>query len=122
MDSDHPSLPLDVASIIARYRYEFTSELVLQEGIENVLRDAGVNFTREFSFNKTDRIDFFCHNGIGIECKIKGSSPAFTQQLTRYARDERVKKLILVASCRADVPAVMLGVPITIIRIARGSL
>jgi hypothetical protein len=113
---------VDIATLIARHKYQYTDELTLQDGIEAVLQQAGVEFDREFSFNKTDRIDFFCADGTGIECKIKGASTAFTQQLTRYARDQRVEHLILVASCRADVPAFMYGVPVTVIRISRNSL
>jgi hypothetical protein len=81
------------------YRYVFSSELDLQNGIEKVLAEIGVSFLREHRLSPTDRPDFYLPaEGIVIEVKIKGATSNVIRQLNRYAEHGFVKSIVLVTS------------------------
>lgn len=87
-----------VAALLARYRFDTSSESLLQEGIAQVL-EMRVPFEREVRLAAGDRIDFMV-GAVGVECKIDGSTSSVLRQLSRYAEHERVAELLLVTSRR----------------------
>lgn len=86
-----------IADLLSIQRFNFGSELELQDGIESVLRSAGLEYEREVKIGPGSRIDFLVGD-VGIEVKIGGSLQAATRQLHRYAQCDRIGSLILVSS------------------------
>lgn len=87
----------EVYNLISQHRFRFGTERELQDGIESVLTEAGIVFTREYRLGK-DPIDFMVDGGIGIECKIDGGPSAVIGQLVRYSQSPDVTSLLLVTS------------------------
>lgn len=97
--------PLDYASAIADLihvtKFGFNGEAQLQLGLEMMFGMAGLSMTREAVLTPGERIDFWGivrTARIGIEVKIKGSTPAVLGQLERYAMSGKVDALVLVTS------------------------
>jgi hypothetical protein len=86
-----------IADLLRIQRFNFGSELELQDGIESVLRRAGLDYVREFKIGLGSRVDFLVGD-VGIEVKIGGSLQAATRQLHRYAGSDKIGSLILVSS------------------------
>lgn len=86
-----------LAQLIYRTVYRFSGERALQDGIEILLKNRGIEYLREFSLSPRDRIDFMVGK-IGIEIKVDSSASQVQRQLWRYAEDDRVSSLILVTT------------------------
>lgn len=84
-----------IVETLPRYRYRFSNEIALHEGIAEVLQSAGVEFTRELVAGPRDRFDFFIAPGVVIEAKIKGSMSSAAQQVDRYAARDDVHAIVL---------------------------
>jgi len=87
----------ELSDLLSIQRFNFCSELELQDGIESVIRNAGLEYEREFKIGPGSRIDFLVGD-VGVEVKIGGSLQAATRQLHRYAQSEAIGSLILVSS------------------------
>ena len=87
----------DLHALLSRFAFRFASEADLQDGIETVLRDAGIAYERERILTKRDRIDFMV-GGVGVEVKIAGGQAEVLRQLARYAGRVEVASLLLVTS------------------------
>jgi hypothetical protein len=121
--------PASLASLLAGFKYRFTTEEELQRGIEQVLRDQWIGFKREYRLNKTDRPDFLVMPdrhvpgertpGIAVEVKIGGSAAEVTRQVHRYLQHEEVAGVMLVTSrFRHQLPAEINGKPVAVFHIA----
>lgn len=86
-----------IAALAAR-SFRFDNERDLQDGIESVLKEAGITFERERALGDAGVIDFLVAGGIGIEVKVQGSHPEVARQLLRYADREEITEIILVTS------------------------
>lgn len=86
-----------LSALLGDYRLPMGSELRLQNEIELILQQNGVQYLREHRFDPVDRIDFLVGD-VGIECKIGGSRANVLSQLTRYAEQDAVSGLILVST------------------------
>lgn len=116
--------------LLSGYRFRYTDEIELQDGIAEVLTRAGIQFEREvvlprrdqLDFLRRDRIDFLVTPGIGIEVKIRGSRVDVMRQLARYAEHERIESLILVTdrSQFAMMPLALGGKLITVVNLLGG--
>ncbi|TAM87644.1 hypothetical protein EPN42_11050 [bacterium] len=84
-----------VYAALQSHRYAFNGEAQLQDGIEQVLVDAGFVVQREAHLSKADRPDFVVAPGVGIEVKVAGSPSAVTRQLFRYAQHPEIHALVL---------------------------
>lgn len=86
-----------VVQALGSYRFNFTKESELQDGIEAVLERESVKAKREVRLSPRDRIDFLAGT-VGIEVKTAGSSANLLRQLARYAEHEAVRSLVVVTN------------------------
>lgn len=106
-----------VASMLRTRRFNLTNEQVCQAEIAEFLRASEVEFEREVWLSATDRIDFLCENGVGIEVKLRGSRFAWLRQLKRYEASTRIQELILVASRHMPTDEIGLAKPLSIVHL-----
>lgn len=85
-------------TLLSSYRFRFSSERDLQNGIDEVLQKSGFSYRREFSLDISDRPDFLVHGGIAIEVKIKGSVSELIRQISRYATHNDVRSILVVGT------------------------
>lgn len=108
----------EVAGLLSTHAYLYCDEDELQQGIAQVLGDAGVAFDREWRAAAAGRIDFRV-GGVGVEVKVDGSLPAVLRQLHRYACcSEFPDGLVLVTSRRrhaGGAPAEIGGKPFRVV-------
>lgn len=90
--------PRAVAALIGAHRYRYADELELHDGIDQVLRAAGVVPDREVRLTARERIEFLLPGGLGIEVKVAGSPGAVRRQLGRYAACPSIDVLLLVTT------------------------
>ncbi len=87
---------LDLAMLLSRYKFRFSSEAELQNGVEDVLTKVGVLFEREKILTPSDRPDFVIGD-VALEVKIGGSVSALLRQCSRYLKLDAVQQLLIVA-------------------------
>lgn len=111
-----------VAAVLGRFRFDLGNEARCQTAIGLALDTAGVSFQREAVLSDTDRIDFLCQGGVGIEVKVKGSALEVLRQLERYARHETVTALVLATARSMGMPAEINGKPVLVVNLGRAWL
>jgi hypothetical protein len=99
MQSSDPISITELRKVIDTYRFRYTTEQDLQNGIEEVLRNNGIDYRREESISKADRPDFLV-GCIAVEVKTKGSLSALLRQIARYATHENVESILVVGTPR----------------------
>jgi hypothetical protein len=87
-----------ICQLIHAAKFHFANEYDLQAGIAQLLTEQGVQFQREVSVAKTERLDFLTAEGIAIEVKVDGALSSVTRQLFRYAAKPEIRELILVTT------------------------
>jgi hypothetical protein len=87
----------DLMRLLCRYRFSYSNEEELQQGIAAALTAGGFEFKREVHLNARDRIDFLVGE-VGLEVKVEGNLAAVTRQLHRYAECPKISALILVTT------------------------
>ena len=104
----------DLRNLLSKYKFSFTNEKELQEGIAQVLKSNYIYFNREISLSKKDRIDFLLENGIGLEVKIDGSATKLANQIRRYLDHEQLTGILIVVNLSKllDLPVSLNGKPI----------
>ena len=103
-------------------RYTYNSEVELQDGIETVLRAAGLNYRREVRLSAKDRPDFMV-GSIAVEVKINGPALDALRQIHRYSQSDYVGGIVLVtsrASLIAKMPGVLNGKPVVVASLLEG--
>jgi len=91
--------PSELAGLISRVRFRFSTEADLQAGIDEVLGRAGVSREREYRLTRSDRIDFYLpKQGMGIEVKVDGGTSDLTRQILRYAESSEIRSLVVITS------------------------
>ncbi|MBR2718223.1 MAG: hypothetical protein IKB78_02865 [Clostridia bacterium] len=94
-------------------------EYDLHRLVMDALEDKGLAPEHEVTLAPRCRIDLMC-GGVGIEIKRgKPQRSRLVEQLTRYARCDRVEELILVAERSVDLPRSICGKPLRIICLNR---
>jgi hypothetical protein len=113
--------PERLRQVLLGYRYSFTNERALQDGIAQALYQRGIQFDREVRLSDEDRPDFMV-DGIAVEVKVDGSLSAVTRQLQRYAQHKRVRALLLVTSLGrlANLPEELSGKPVVALSLLGG--
>lgn len=116
----------DLVVTLQGFRYRFSSESDLQEGIEKVLRACNISYVREHSLSDTDRPDFIVGSlggDIALEVKTKGTFAQLLRQAARYAAHPRVSAVLAVGSPRwlDQMPTAIDGTPVRALRLL-GSL
>ncbi len=112
-----------LGGLLSRFRFRFTSERELQDGIALVLEQAHLRFRRETGLSQHDRPDFLLDNGFAIEVKIKGSLAELLRQATRYLGHGEIRGLLVIGTPHwlTRVPPSLLGKPVHSLRLV-GSL
>jgi hypothetical protein len=113
-----------VAATLRGYRFRFSSERDLQDGIGRALAAAGYVFEREVRLAPGDIVDFVASD-VGIEVKIAGSPQAIARQLMRYAGAPRVGALVLVTRSLQHAhrfPAELAGKPLRVVTLETSAL
>lgn len=112
----------ELARGLGLYSFRYKNEKELQEGVALALAAMGAAFEAEVKLTVTERIDFLVVEGIGVEIKTNDSRggaglSAVTRQLWRYAKDDRIKSLVLVTtrSKHRDLPREILGKPLFVV-------
>lgn len=115
--------PDALAALLARYRYTFANEHFLQDGIERVLCDAGVAFTREARLPGVGRLDFLVGR-TALEVKIAPSFAALARQLARYAAHPDVDALVVATlhGAHGSLPPTLSGKPVRVAWLLRCAL
>ena len=94
-------------------------EYDLHRLVMDALEARGIAVEHEVPLAPRCRIDLMC-GGVGIEIKRgKPQRARLVEQLTRYARCDRVEELILVAERSVDLPRSICGKPLRIICLNR---
>jgi len=87
----------EIRKLLAGYRFTFTTEVELQDGIASALCDNHVECEREARLDAHDRIDFLIGT-VGVEVKVGGATTALIRQLHRYAKHHGITELLVVTS------------------------
>lgn len=112
-----------IVDLIAQYRFRFSSEVQLHEGISKVLDVAGISYRREVRIDEHNRLDFLIDGGLVIEVKIAGSGAELLRQVHRYAQEEIVTGIIVVTNKPwHDLPPTLNGKPVAVHVMSRGGL
>lgn len=122
---NHREIAIAAAQVITSYRYSFTNEVELQDGVATALLEAGIPHEREVRLSPRDRVDFLIEPGIGIEVKEIAQSPSkVLRQLARYAESDRIVALALVTarSQHMALPSEIGGKPLVVVNLSGGSL
>lgn len=107
----------DVVKALKSYRFNYSSEKQLQEGVERALEATKIPFEREKVLGVYGTIDFLVDGRIGLEIKTKGSPSLVAQQLIRYFKCDQVVELILLTgrSRLGILPPMILGKKLTVV-------
>jgi hypothetical protein len=91
-------------------------EAVLHAHISQALTNAGIAHRREYRFGPHCRADFWIHPGVVIEVKKRRPVRAdLIEQLTRYAKQPKITRLIVMLERAITVPDTIEGVPVHVI-------
>jgi len=90
----------EIADILSKYRYTYSSERDLHEGIASVLDTNGIGVTHEVRRGPSHRLDFLVAGGWAIEVKVDGSLAAALAQVVRYLTDIPELQGVLIATTR----------------------
>lgn len=87
----------DLLAALRSYKFRYSCEKDLQDGIAKALLSKSIPFVREKKIGaRRDTIDFLVDGRIGLEVKIKGSPTAVAKQLLGYAGCPEVEEILLV--------------------------
>lgn len=86
-----------IVETLLAHHFHHANEQELQEGIWEVLVEAGLDPEREVHLTAQSRIDFMVGR-IGIEVKVDGSLSALIRQAMRYAKHDRIDELVIVTT------------------------
>lgn len=103
-------------------RMPVTTELALQDALEEWLNSSGMPFEREVRMGPKDRIDFMVADTIGIEVKTRHPRRQIYRQLERYCEGDRLTGLVLVTGTYLGLPDQIHGVPLFLVSLGRGAL
>lgn len=92
----------EIARILGLYNFHYVDEYDLQDGIEEALKAAGAEYTREAQID-VGRLDFLVHAvfEIAIEVKIDGAPSHVVRQFMRYMNSDAIDGLVVVTSKRS---------------------
>lgn len=112
-----------VQQLLSSYRFRSHNEAELQEAIEQLLTEHGLDYRREVVLTPKNRIDFMVGR-IGIEIKVGHPLAQVIRQLHRYAQLDAIDELVLVSNrCRhAMVPEQINGKAVAVVFLSWGSL
>lgn len=112
-----------VLTELPRYRYSFSNEADLHEGIAEVLDTAGISYQREFIAGPHSRFDFLCDGGVVLEAKVEGSFAEALTQAGKYCAIPSVTAVVIVSGlawtgAQLKPDAEVNGKPLSLVRLA----
>lgn len=104
---------------MGRYKLKRGTERELQDAIEEMLRAEEIPYEREVELAAADRPDFMVER-CAVEVKMKGSPAEVLRQLLRYAKHDRVDRLVLITtrSSHVDIQPTLLGKPLLVLYVS----
>jgi len=123
MQTASPLTAADLRTILAGYRFRFSTEEQLHAGMEDVMAREGLRWEHERHLS-TGRIDFLVESGIGIEVKVDGSRAALLRQISRYLLQSEVRELLVITTraSHSEIPMVMHGKTVRVLYLSPGML
>ncbi len=110
-------LARQVVDLLGVYRFSYQHERDLQDGVEEVLAGAGLDFRREHRFTQQDVVDFLVGD-VALECKVAGGLNEVLRQLRRYAEQQDVAAVVLLTSrAHHRPPATLAGKPVLVVHL-----
>lgn len=110
-----------VVQVLGSYRYRFSSEKQLHEGISQALERSHIGFIHEHKASESCRFDFWIpDSGVVIEAKIDGSFATAIRQAHRYLEIPECKAVIIAATkqwATISLPVELRGKPIEFVRL-----
>lgn len=112
---DSATLAHRISDLVTTRHFRYTNERDIQNALENLLTNEGMDAQREVHLAPRDRIDLLVEN-VGIEVKIGGSDITAFAQCQRYAHSDRIDHLILVTTrvSHTTLPETVAGKPLTV--------
>ena len=111
-----------VADHLCGFKYQWTTEVELQQAIWDVL-PAAFQADRERALSRRDRPDFIVDVdgcSVAIEVKVAGARNAVLRQLGRYAEHDQVDAIVLASGRRvlaAGIPEIIHAKPVLAIHL-----
>jgi hypothetical protein len=123
MSEIHPLAHLrSIASHLANFRFHYSNESELQQGIFQALTTGSFTVQREARFSEKDRIDFLVDYTIALEVKIGSTANEVVRQLSRYAQHEGIHGILLITSRASHFcPGSLCGKPILLHRLVESA-
>lgn len=112
----------NIGRLLSNYRFNFSCEIELQNGIESVLKQSDMTYKREYHLTKKDRPDFFVEHidgNIVLEIKIGGTKNDLLRQISRYLQHERVNGVFVIGTTYwlNQIPDLLNGKPVWSLRL-----
>jgi hypothetical protein len=89
----------NLISLLKHWKLPTSNENRLQAALEQVLIELEIPFEREKRL-EAGVIDF-CVDGLGVECKVKGSYPSVMEQVARYCGSQAIDSILVVTTVAA---------------------
>ena len=112
-------------TVLDRISIDYHEESVAQRQIEDYLEQVGAEFSREYRLIDGGIIDFyFPKSKLGLEVKaLKAwSKKGVYRQCERYLSDPSISGLVLATGRAQGMPKELLGKPVAVYQLGRGSL
>jgi len=88
-----------LAKLLSGYAYMYSDEKQLHDAIALALDQEGISYEREHIADSSNRFDFLVEGDLVIEIKVQGSLADALRQVTRYCGLEKVKAVLVAATC-----------------------
>jgi len=95
-----------------------TTEKEVQSELEGLLIKNSISNQREFKLSDKDIPDFMLDDGTIIEVKIKGPKRSIYRQIERYAKDDKVKTIVLITNRSLGFPSEINSKPCYVINLS----
>lgn len=87
----------EFARLLRKWVLPIATEIEMQDAIETVLTQSGIDYRREADLGECGVIDFMI-GSMGVECKVDGGKSNVVSQLLRYAQCDSISEIVLVTS------------------------
>lgn len=113
----------EIIRALRAYRFVYSTEKELQEGVAIALAKKKIPFVREKDLGEAGVIDF-CVGTIGVEIKTKGSPSEVARQLMRYCGSPMISEVILLTGRTrlGNLPEKLSGKPLYVVTLWRTML
>lgn len=115
-------LTVALAAALASARFDLHDEKACQADIDDHLRPMFPTLRREPRLSRCDIPDFMVADVV-IEVKMnRANATSVERQLTRYARHDEVRGIVLATNRAMNLPRTILGKPLYVVSLGRAHL